>query len=92
MVGNVLMIVLFTFIGPLPILPLAPSLPVIQAMMCCFGLAYAPIKVSTMVRSQNAAVEAGFRDDIHTHNFNSGKRSRFQFKKDPTRYQGNNST
>jgi hypothetical protein len=37
-------------------------------------MAYAPIKVSTFVRSQNAAVVAGFKDDINTYNFNSGKK------------------
>jgi hypothetical protein len=37
-----------------------------------FGLAYAPVKVSTFVRSQSAAVEAGFKDDIGTYGFISG--------------------
>jgi hypothetical protein len=37
-----------------------------------YGMSYAPIKVSTLVRSQNAAVASGFKDDIDTYNFNSG--------------------
>ena len=72
MIGHFAMIILFTFIGPLPFVPFGPSLRLTQLMPGVFGLAYAPVKVSTFVRSQKAAVEAGFKDDIDTYSFISG--------------------
>ncbi len=60
------------FLGPLPFIPIAPNKIIIQAMVGLFGLGYAPVKVSSFVRSQKAAIKSGFFDNIETYSFISG--------------------
>ncbi len=38
-----------------------------------YGLGYAPVKVSSFVRSQNAAIKSGFDDSIETYSQISGR-------------------
>ncbi len=66
------MIIIYTFLGPLPFIPISPNKTLIQAMTGLFGLGYAPVKVSSFVRSQNAAIKSGFNDNIETYSFISG--------------------
>ena len=66
------MIIMYTFIGPLPFIPIVPNKTLIQAMVGLFGLGYAFVKVSSFVRSQNAAIKKGFNDDMETNSFISG--------------------
>jgi hypothetical protein len=74
--GHTIMIIVFVFIGPLPFLSIKPTLTLITAMMAMYGFGYAPIKVSSFVRSQNAAVTIGFGDDIQTYSLISGKKQK----------------
>ncbi len=72
MVGNVIMIAAFVFVGPLPFVPLEPSVALIQSMMAVFGIGFAPVKVSSFVRSQKAAIQNGFNDDAETYSLITG--------------------
>jgi hypothetical protein len=72
MVGNVGMIAAFVFVGPLPFVPLEPSVALIQSMMAVFGIGFAPVKVSSFVRSQKAAIQNGFNDDAETYSLITG--------------------
>ena len=64
---------MYIFLGPLPFISIAPNKTLIQAMVGLFGLGYAPVKVSSFVRSQNSAIKNGFCDDIETYSFISGQ-------------------
>ncbi len=66
------MVIVFIFIGPLPFIQIVPNKMLTQTMVGLFGLGYAFVKVSSFVRSQNAAIKNGFNKDIETSNFISG--------------------
>jgi hypothetical protein len=72
MVGNVVMIAAFVFVGPLPFVPLEPSVALIQSMMAVLGIGFAPVEVSSFVRSQKAAIQNGFNDDAETYSLITG--------------------
>jgi hypothetical protein len=71
--GHIVMMVMFVFIGPLPFLSIKPTLTLIEVMTGLYGLGYAPVKVSSFVRSQNAAIKSGFDDTIETYSQISGR-------------------
>ena len=43
-------------------------------MMALYGFGYAPVKVSSFVRSQSAAIYLGFGDNIETYSLISGEK------------------
>ncbi len=65
-VGNVLMLVSFSFLGPLPFLPFLPTVPLIMAMCGLAGTGYALIMVASFGRAHRSAMEKGFADNIAT--------------------------
>jgi hypothetical protein len=67
-----LMATAFLLIGPVPFLPLTPTVPLIQASMAICGLGYGMVLVSTFGRSQRAAIRKGFNDDMDTYLIISG--------------------
>ena len=71
-IGNIMSTFYFIFLGPLPFIPINPSLALIQAMISIYGAGYGMVKVSSFVRSQKAAIGNGFPDDIQTYNFVNG--------------------
>lgn len=71
--GNLTILVAFIFIGPLPFIPIRPTVPMLQAVMAVFGLGIAFVMVSTYSRSQIAANRKGFVRDIETYLFISGE-------------------
>jgi hypothetical protein len=63
-------------IGPIPFLPLTPSVPLIQGAVALSGLGYGMVLVSTFGRSQKAAIRKGYNDDIDTYLIISGNLSK----------------
>lgn len=70
--GNLFMAIAFLFIGPVPFIPLSPSVSLIEGMMAVVGFGYAMVMVSTFGRAQSAAIRKGFKDDIDTYLLISG--------------------
>ena len=70
--GNIFMVTAFILIGPLPFIPLEPSVSLIQGVMALFGLGYGMVMVSTFGRSQRAAIRKGYNDDMDTYLIISG--------------------
>ena len=62
----------FLYVGPVPIIPLETSLSVINAMVALVGFGYGLVMVSSFGRSQRAALNLGFADDINTYIMISG--------------------
>ena len=62
----------FLLIGPVPFLPLVPTVPLIQGAMTICGLGYGMILVSAFGRSQRAAIWKGYNDDMDTYLIISG--------------------
>ena len=71
-IGNIFMATAFILIGPVPFIPLEPSVPLIQGVMAMFGLGYGMVMVSTFGRSQRAAIRKGYNDDMDTYLIISG--------------------
>ena len=55
------------FIGPVPFLPIETKLYIIQIATGFAGLGNALLVVSTFSRSQRAALDLGYADDINTY-------------------------
>lgn len=70
--GNTCMAVAFLLIGPVPFIDLEPTVPLIQGSIGIAGFGYALVMVSTFGRTQAAALEKGFKDDIETYILISG--------------------
>ena len=70
--GNILFLVTFVLIGPLPILAMEPFKTLIQEMMSLAGFAYSFMMVSSFSRAQNYVICIGFADDIQTYVLISG--------------------
>ena len=73
MLGNVGMLMAFTFVGPLNFIPIEPSVPLITGCLSLIGLSYGSMVVSTFSRAQMAATRYGFPKDVETYHFISGK-------------------
>ena len=71
-VGNVAMAAAFLYVGPVPFIPLETSLSVINVMVALVGFGYGLVMVSSFGRSQRAALNLGFADDINTYIMISG--------------------
>ena len=70
--GNVSMAIAFLFVGPAPFIAIETKLSIIQGMAALVGFAYASIVVSSFGRSQRAAMNLGYADDINTYMAISG--------------------
>ena len=70
--GNLLIALSFMFLGPLPFLPLEPSVTLILVFMGVTSVGNAHIMVSTFARAQAAAIRMGFTKDIQTYLLISG--------------------
>ena len=72
--GNILLTVAFLLIGPAPFLTnLLPSTGLIQGSAAILGTGYAMVMVSTLGRSQSAAIRLGYNEDLDTYMFISSK-------------------
>ena len=65
--GNVSIAIAFLFVGPVPFIAIDTKLSIIQGMAALVGLGYASIVVSSFARSQRAALNLGYADDINTY-------------------------
>ncbi|TRY70790.1 hypothetical protein TCAL_04819 [Tigriopus californicus] len=64
--GNCLFLLTFSLIGPVPFVPVKPSVILIQLMMACAGTAYASMVVSSFGRAHQRVIKMGFADDLDT--------------------------
>ena len=62
----------FLFLGPVPFIAIETKLSIMQGMAALVGFAYASIVVSSFGRSQRAALNLGYADDISTYMAISG--------------------
>ena len=70
--GNLSLTVVLTLIGPLPFIPLEPSVPLIRGLMCLVGVSFALVMVSTFSRAQTAPIRLGYQRDLSTYLLMSG--------------------
>ena len=66
------MAIAFLFVGPAPFIAIETKLSIIQGTAAVLGFAYASIVVSSFGRSQRAALNLGYADDINTYMAISG--------------------
>ena len=64
----------FLYLGPIPFLPLETNLSVIKGMAVLVGVGNGLLMVSSFGRTQRAALNLGYADDINTYIIISGKR------------------
>ena len=60
-------------VGPVPFIPVEPSVGLILFTGALIGFAYAQTMVSTFSRAHNASMKQGYNDDINTYLLISGK-------------------
>ena len=70
--GNAGLVLAFTFIGPLPFIPIGTNLIVATIATSLVGFSYAWVMVSTFARAQAAAVQKGFEQETDNYHFISG--------------------
>ena len=70
--GNLGLALAFTFIGPLPFIPIDTSVSLVTGCTALVGFSYAFVMVSTFTRAQGAAVRSGFSKDTETYHLISG--------------------
>jgi hypothetical protein len=73
-IGNAISLLSFTFIGPLPFLPSTLDASYLQGIMVLHAFGIACVLVSTFTRSQLAAKQKGYQQDISTYLFISGRK------------------
>ena len=73
LIGNCFMATAFLLIGPVPFLPIEPTVPLIQGSVAICGFGYGLVLVSTFGRSQRSAIRNGFNDDMDTYLIISGE-------------------
>ncbi len=72
-IGNLMLALGFTIVGPLPFIPLLPTTDLIYGSSAILGMGTAMVMVSTFGVSQTAAIRAGFNDDLGTYMLISSK-------------------
>lgn len=72
LLGNVLFMICFIFVGPLPFIPFKPYKELVQGMMALAGIAYACLVVSSFTRAQKRVLDMGYSNDINTYVMISG--------------------
>ena len=65
--GNGVMATAFLYLGPVPFLPLETNLSVIKGMAVLVGVGNGLLMVSSFGRTQRAALNLGYADDINTY-------------------------
>ena len=70
--GNLSLAVVLTLIGPLPFIPLEPSVPLVRGLMCLVGVGFSLVMVSTFSRAQTAPIRLGYQRDLSTYLLMSG--------------------
>ena len=70
--GNAGLVLAFTFIGPLPFVPINTSVSLATGCTALVGFSYAFVMVSTFARAQAAAVRNGFTKNTETYHLISG--------------------
>ena len=71
-IGNIVMVFTFTFLGPAPFLNISTSVALIDGILVLGGVGYAFVMVSTFSRAQSEVLKKGFSDDIETYLMISG--------------------
>ena len=71
-IGNIVMVFTFTFLGPAPFLNISTSVALIDGILALGGVGYAFVMVSTFSRAQSEVLKKGFSDDIETYLMISG--------------------
>ena len=64
----------FLYLGPVPFSPLETNLSIIKGMAVLVGVGNGLLMVSSFGRTQRAALNLGYADDINTYIIISGKR------------------
>ena len=77
--GNIGMVFVFTFIGPLPFVPVQTTVALVFTCVAIFGMSLAFVAVSTFSRAQVSAAREGFQIDTETYYLISGN-SDFRYK------------
>ena len=72
MVGAVLMIVAFTFMGPLPFFNIKKTIPIVVGSLVCHGIGLGAEVVSGFADAHKQAIESGFPDTVDTYGLISG--------------------
>ena len=72
MVANCMLIAAFTFLSPLPFLPIQPSFSLMISCSSLCGIGYAFSNVGSFTRAQKAAQRVGFNADLETYIMISG--------------------
>ena len=71
--GNVGLILAFTFIGPLPHIPINTSFTLVTVCAALIGYSETFVMISTLIRAQRAAIEEGYSKDTETYHLISGE-------------------
>ena len=72
LIGNAALTMAFTFMAPLPFLPVPTTLGIINFSMAVVGLGMAFTNVSSFTRAQQATQRLGFEQDLKTYIMISG--------------------
>lgn len=70
--GAVVVAIAFTFIGPMPFVPLELSLPLCIVSLIVHGIGFGAVLVSTFAGAHRDALAHGFPDDLSTYGLVSG--------------------
>ena len=62
-IGNIVMVFTFTFLGPAPFLNISTSVALIDGILALGGVGYAFVMVSTFSRAQSEVLKKGFSDE-----------------------------
>lgn len=70
--GAVVVVLSFTFVGPMPFLPIKLSLPLCIVSLIIHGIGFGAVLVSTFAGAHRDALAHGFPDDLGTYGLVSG--------------------
>ena len=72
MLGNIGQVLSFTFIGPLPFIPMILTLPYATVCVAILGLSHSFVVTSTHARAQDAAIRSQIKQNPDTNRIISG--------------------
>ena len=72
MVGKIVYSLGFLMLAPLPFMNISPNAGLIYGSITLIGIGSGLVQVTTVVRSQGAAIRLGFDDDLPTYLLISG--------------------
>ncbi|XP_045590439.1 MFS-type transporter SLC18B1 [Procambarus clarkii] len=70
--GTVMVVIAFTFVGPMPFLPLETTLPLCIGALVVHGIGFGAVLVSTFSGCHRDVIANGFPDDLGTYGLVSG--------------------